>query len=68
MLAARERALGTAWTTVHLSYERDMADLLQLPYDEVVQAALTPIAFTIGTDFRPGPRADTAAFVHWNHW
>ncbi|HEY5333738.1 MAG TPA: nitroreductase family protein [Solirubrobacterales bacterium] len=68
MLAARERALGTAWTTAHLSYEREMADLLGLPYAEVVQVALTPIAFTIGTDFRPGPRADAADFMHWNGW
>jgi hypothetical protein len=28
MLAARERGVGTAWTTCHLSYEKDMADLL----------------------------------------
>lgn len=68
MLAARERGLGTAWTTCHLSYEREMADVLDLPFETVVQAALTPLAHTIGTAFRPGPRAAREAFVHWDQW
>jgi nitroreductase len=68
MLAARERGLGTAWTTSHLSYEREVADLLGIPFDTVVQAALTPVAYTVGTDFKPGPRAGAAAFAHWDRW
>ena len=68
MLAARERGLGTAWTTAHLSYEREMAELLGIPFDTVVQAALTPVAYTVGTSFRPGPRADHRAFSHWDRW
>ncbi|MFE5110608.1 nitroreductase family protein [Streptomyces sp. NPDC056663] len=68
MLAARERGLGTAWTVAHLTYEREMADLLGLPFDNTVQVALTPIAYTIGTDFKPAPRADDRNFSHWNRW
>jgi hypothetical protein len=68
MLAARERGLGTAWTTCHLSCERETADLLGIPYATVVQAALTPLAYTIGTSFKPGPRADHRAFAHWGRW
>ena len=68
MLAARERGLGTAWTTCHLSYEREMADLLGLDFRTVVQAALSPLAYTIGTNFRAGPRADRQEFVHWDRW
>ncbi|MGY4712705.1 nitroreductase family protein [Mycolicibacterium sp. CBM1] len=68
MLAARERGIGTAWTTCHLSYEHEMAELLGIPYDRVVQAALTPVAYTTGTSFRPAPRADPSGFVHWNSW
>lgn len=68
MLAARERGLGTAWTVAHLSFEREMADVLGLPYEQTVQVALTPIAYTIGTDFKPAARADGAAFSHWNRW
>jgi nitroreductase len=68
MLAARERGLGTAWTVAHLTYEREMADLLGIPFDNTVQVALTPIAYTLGTDFKPAPRADDRSFSHWNHW
>lgn len=68
MLAARERGLGTAWTTCHLSYEREVAAVLDLPFDTVVQAALSPLAYTIGTNFRAAPRADSVDFMHWNQW
>jgi nitroreductase len=68
MLAARERGLGTVWTTAHLSYEKEVADLLGIPYDTVVQAALTPVAYTHGSDFRPARRAPAEDFVHWHTW
>ncbi|MER7694499.1 nitroreductase family protein [Streptomyces sp. NPDC097610] len=68
MLAARERGLGTAWTTAHLTYEREMAAVLGLPYDTVVQVALSPVAYTLGSEFRPASRADDRDFTHWNHW
>ena len=68
MLAARERGLGTAWTTSHLSYEEEMAALLGIPFDTVVQVALTPVAYTIGTSFSVAPRADHRDFSHWNIW
>lgn len=68
MLAARERGLGTAWTTCHLSYEREMADLLGIPFDTVIQVGLSPVAYTVGTDFKPGPRADRDSFTHWDRW
>jgi nitroreductase len=68
MLAARARGLGTAWTTLHLFYEREAAELLGIPFDDVMQAALIPVAYTIGEDFKPGARADLETFVHWNGW
>jgi nitroreductase len=68
MLALRTRGLGSAWTTLHLHREREMADVLGIPYDEVTQAGLFPVAYTLGTDFRPAPRADLEAVVRWNHW
>ncbi|MBT0768667.1 nitroreductase family protein [Kineosporia sp. J2-2] len=68
MLAARERGLGTCWTIGHLAYEQEMADLLGLPFETTVQVALTPVAYTIGTDFKPASRADAAHFTHWNRW
>jgi nitroreductase len=68
MLAARARGLGTCWTTFHLSYEREAADILGIPYDDVMQAALIPVAYTKGTDFKPAPRDPLATMVHWETW
>jgi nitroreductase len=68
MLAARARGLGTAWTTLHLAHERDAAAVLGIPYEQVTQAALIPVAHTIGTEFRPGPRSPQAEHIHWDRW
>lgn len=68
MLAARARGLGTAWTTIHLFYERDAAEILGIPYEEVSQMALIPLAHTIGTGFKAGPREPLDTFVHWDAW
>jgi nitroreductase len=68
MLAARARGLGTVWTTFHLRHEREAAELLGIPFDRVMQAALIPVAYTIGTDFRPAPRRPLATMVHWDSW
>jgi nitroreductase len=68
MLAARDRGLGTVWTTQHLHYERRAADLLGIPYDSVMQCALIPVAHTVGAGFKPGRRVETAQVVHWEQW
>jgi nitroreductase len=68
MLAARERGLGTCWTIGHLAYEQEMADLLGLPFETTVQVALSPVAYTLGTDFRAASRAGGRRFTHWNRW
>jgi nitroreductase len=68
MLAARARGLGTVWTTFHLAHEREAAELLGIPYDDVMQAALIPVAYTIGTDFKPGRRRPLETMVHWDGW
>jgi nitroreductase len=68
MLAARARGLGTAWTTFHLGFEQEAADLLGIPYAEVMQAALIPVAYSTGTDFHPAPRASLDTMVHWDTW
>lgn len=68
MLAARARGLGTAWTSLHLEYEREAAEVLGIPYESVMQVALIPVAHTIGTDFKAGKRIATNERVHWDHW
>jgi nitroreductase len=68
MLAARARGLGSVWTTFHLRHEREAAELLGIPFDRVMQAALIPVAYTVGTEFKPGPRRPLDTMVHWDHW
>jgi nitroreductase len=68
MLAARARGLGTCWTTLHLPHEREAAELLGIPYEEIMQAAMIPLAHTIGEEFRPGPRKALDNIVHWDQW
>ena len=68
MLAARARGLGTAWTTLHLRHEREAARVLGIPYEEVTQAALVPVAYTKGEDFKPAHREPVAKILHWDAW
>jgi nitroreductase len=68
MLAARARGLGSAWTTIHLFHEREAAEILGIPYDDVMQVALIPVAHTVGTDFKPGARSPLDEFVFWDGW
>ena len=68
MLALRERGLGSAWTTLHLPYEKEVAELLRIPFDRYTQAGLFPIAYTIGTDFKPAARLPIDELVHFDTW
>ena len=67
MLAARARGLGTAWTTLHLQYEREVAGMLALP-PEVRQGALIPTAYYTGEGFRPADRQPLDNVVHLDTW
>ncbi len=65
MLAARARGLGTAWTTIHLTMEEAVADILDIPYATMQQVCLTPLAFTRGTDFKPAVRPAPDTVIDW---
>lgn len=67
MLALRSRGLGAAWTTLHLAYEREAAEILGIP-DSVTQVALIPVAYYTGTDFRPANRKPAEQVTYWNGW
>ncbi|MFF0344696.1 nitroreductase family protein [Kribbella sp. NPDC004875] len=67
MLAARSRGLGTAWTTLHLRYEREISELLGLP-EHLRQAVLIPTAYSIGTGFKPAPRKPLDEVLHFDAW
>ena len=68
MLAARARGLGSSWTTVHLYYEQEAAEVLGIPYEKVTQASLIPVAYTLGTDFKPASRMPLESVLHWDRW
>jgi len=68
MLAARSRGLGTVWTSFHLPREREAAAILGIPYDAVMQAALIPVAYTIGESFKPARRKPLDTMAHWDMW
>lgn len=68
MLAARARGLGTAWTTLHLAYEQEAAEVLGIPYDKITQTSLIPVAYTLGTDFTPAKREPLDTVLHWDQW
>ena len=67
MLALRSRGLGSAWTTIHLMYEKEAAALLGIP-ETFTQAALLPVAYYTGDDFKPAKRLPLAKVSSWNAW
>ena len=67
MLALRARGLGSAWTTLHLQYESEIASALDIP-NNVTQAALIPVAYFTGRHFKPAKRQPAAQFTYWNAW
>ena len=67
LLALRSRGLGSVWTTMHLAKEREVGELLGIPAT-VTQAALFPVAYTIGNDFRPALRPPAETITFWNTW
>ena len=68
MLAARARGLGTAWTTVHLMQEQAVAELLGMPFGTTQQVCLSPLAYTVGTEFHPAARPEAESVIHWDRW
>lgn len=67
LLALRSRGLGSVWTTMHLAKEPEVAEVLGIPAT-VTQAALFPVAYTIGTDFKPASRPPAETVTFWNTW
>src|SRR5439155_27215107 len=66
-LAARSRGLGTAWTTLHLAYEKEIGELLGIP-PGVRQGVLLPTAYYTWETFRPAPREPLDTVLHVNNW
>ncbi len=67
MLALRSRGLGSAWTTIHLMFEKEAGQVLGIP-EHVTQAALLPVAYFTGTDFKPAKRIPARVRTYWDGW
>ncbi|MFN0095851.1 MAG: nitroreductase family protein [Dehalococcoidia bacterium] len=67
MLALRSRGLGTAWTTIHLGKEKEVSELLGIPRG-IAQAALFPVAYFTGDDFKQATRLPLDQVTHWDQW
>lgn len=66
-LALRSRGLGSVLTTLHLDFEDEVGELLDIP-GTALQVALLPVAHTRGTTFRPAKRPPPESIVSWNRW
>ena len=66
-LALRSRGLGSTLTTLHLLREKEAAEILGLP-GNILQVAMLPVAYTVGTDFKPAERPGPETIVHWDGW
>ena len=68
MLAARSRGLASCWTSVHLMFEAEAAQVLGIPYDKFTQAALIPVAYPKGDAFKPAGRKPLDEVLHVDAW
>lgn len=66
-LALRSRGLGSVWTTLHLVFAEEAAKLLEIP-SGYTQAALIPVAYTVGTDFKAAQRPPVSEITYWDGW
>jgi nitroreductase len=66
-LALRSRGLGSALTTLHLDFEREIGQALGIP-ETVTQVALLPVGYYTGDSFRPAPRRPVEEITYWDTW
>ena len=64
-LALRARGLGTAWTTAGLAKAPEIKELLGIP-DDVTEIAMFPVAWTVGTDFKPARRLPAREIAYFD--
>ncbi len=67
LLALRSRGLGSVWTTLHLAHEQAIGEALGIP-PTITQAALIPVAYFTGDDFKPAQRKPLDDVAHWDTW
>jgi nitroreductase len=65
-LALRSRGLGSAITSMHVPYERQVGELLGIPWS-VTQVGLLPVAH-LSRELGPSPRRMACEVTRWEHW
>ena len=68
MLALRLRGLGSCFTTAHLFFESEVAAILGIPYADVTQVAMIPVAHLRPGITRAASRRPAADVTTWNGW
>jgi nitroreductase len=67
MLALRARGIGSAWTTLHLTYEKECNKILGIPSD-VTTGVLLPVAYFTGETFQKAKRVPASELTYWESW
>lgn len=67
MLALRARGIGAAWTTLHLSYEKECNEILGIP-EYITTAVMLPVAYFTGETFKKAKRLPLKDVVYWDSW
>ena len=66
-LALRSRGIGSSWTTLHLRYEEEAAEILGIP-STVTQVAMLPVAYYTGATFHRAPRRPVEEVIYVEQW
>jgi len=45
-----------------------LLDLVGIPFDKVTQCALSPVAYTVGVEFKPARRKSLDGVLHVDRW
>ena len=67
LMALRARGVGSAWTTPASALRAGSGSVLGIP-DGIRQAALLPVAYYTGYDFKPAKRVPARERTYWNGW
>jgi len=59
---------AAAWTTIHLMYEKEAAEILGIPFDEYSQCSLITVGYSIGTEFKKAKRPPVQTIMHVDSW
>jgi len=58
-------APGELTTRISAQIYCDRADIVGIPFETTQQVCLTPLAYTIGTDFKPATRPAPDTVIDW---